>query len=79
MRCQISLKDFSSSAVTRAQRSMKSGREITRGGCLRSGAFSASGSSERLGSRGRVGSQRTWKRFCTRRSVGTPLSSQPIG
>ena len=24
-------------------------------------------------------SQRTWKRFCTRRSVGRPLSSQPMG
>ena len=76
-RRQSARKAFSSSAVTRAHSSMKSGREITRGGLLF--AFALAGSSARPGSRGSVGSQRTWNRFCVRRSVGTPLSSQPIG
>ncbi len=59
--------------MSRWQRSTKFGREMAIGGA----GGSAGGSN--AGSNGSDGSQRTPKWFCTRRSVGRPLSSQPIG
>ena len=52
---------------------MKFGREIAMG-CL-----SGFAGGVKCGSYGSEGSQRTPKKFCTRRSVGSPLSSHPIG
>ena len=56
---------------------MKFWRETVRGGSFRRPPLA--GSSLRPGSYGSRASQRTWKKFCTRRSVGRPLSSHPIG
>ena len=63
----------SSTAVRCAHSSMKLRREIGRGG-----SKGLSGT-ENDGSYGCAGSHRTPYTFCTRRSVGSPLSSQPIG
>jgi hypothetical protein len=58
----------SSSAVNREHNSVK---------FLRDTAACAPGS--KFGSYGSVGSHVTLKKFCTRRSVGRPLSSHPMG
>ena len=63
----------SSAAVSVMHSSMKLRREIALGG---SKGFAGA---ENEGSYGRDGSQVTPYTFCTRRSVGRPLSSQPIG
>ena len=64
----------SSSAASRSHSSTKP-RRLTGTGSRRSGVDGGT----KAGSYGSDGSQRTPSTFCTRRSVGSPLSSQATG
>ena len=75
MRRNTSSNARSSSAVSRSHSSMKFGRETA----TSSPGLRSSASTSKRGSYGNEGSQRTPKKFSTRRSVGNPLSSHPIG
>src|SRR6202161_4949849 len=71
---QRTSKARSSVSVRRRQSWTKFGREIE------TGSFSdGSAGGSKSASYATDGSQRTPKWFCTRRSVGSPLLSQPIG
>ena len=69
---------FSSSTVSSSHSSMKLRREIAVGFFRAASSTGAAGGRQSL-SYGNDGSGRTPYTFCTRRSVGSPLSSQPIG